>query len=102
MQYPAIHTNILHAVYKIWKFRYEAPGFLIPWGFPSEFRNMTNCSTESFKQGLDTFLETIPDEPQTPGYTYMRASDERSRIDVTPLTTARYPSMSKEVPQARY
>ena len=38
---------------------------------PSELRNMTNCSSESVQQALDTFLKTIPDEPQTPGYTYM-------------------------------
>ena len=38
---------------------------------PSELRNLTNCSSESFKQALDTFLKTIPDEHQTPGYTWL-------------------------------
>ena len=31
---------------------------------PPALRNMTNCSSVSFKQALDTFLKTIPDEPQ--------------------------------------
>ena len=65
---------------------------------------MTNCSSESFKQALDTFLKTIPDEPQTPGYTCMRRAESNSLIHMTPLTTARHPSISEELhtmPQAR-
>ena len=71
---------------------------------PSELRNMTNCSSKSFKQALDTFLKTIPDEPQIPGYTYMRRAESNSLIHMTPLTTARHPSISEELdnmPQAR-
>ena len=64
---------------------------------PSELRNMTNCSSESFKQALDTFLKTIPDKPQTHGYTYMRRADSNSLIHMTPLTTARHPSISKSL-----
>ena len=64
---------------------------------PSELRNMTNCSSESFKQALDTFLKTIPDEPETHGYTYMRRADYNSLIHMTPLTTARHPSISEEL-----
>ena len=47
---------------------------------PSELRNMTNCSSESFKKALDIFLKTIPDEPQTPGYTCMRRAESNSLI----------------------
>ena len=71
---------------------------------PSELRNMTNCSSESFKKALDTFLKNIPDDPQTPGYTCMRRAEYNSLIHMTPLTTARHPSISEEldnVPQAR-
>ena len=71
---------------------------------PSELRNMSNCSSKSIKQALDTFLKTIPDEPQTPGYTYMRRAESNSLIQMTTLTTARHPSISEEVnnmPQAR-
>ena len=64
---------------------------------PSELRNMTNCSSESFKQALDTFLKTIPDEPQTHGYTYMRRADYNSMIHMTPLTTVRHHSISEEL-----
>ena len=66
--------------------------------------DITNCSSESFKQALDTFLKTIPDEPQTPGYTCMRRAESNSLIHMTPLTTARHPSISEELdnmPQAR-
>ena len=66
---------------------------------------MTNCSSESFKQALDTFLKTIPDEPQTPGYTCMRRAESNSLIHMTPLTTAGHPSISKELdntPQATH
>ena len=71
---------------------------------PSELPNMTNCSSESFKQALDTFLKTIPDEPETHGYTYMRRADSNSLIHMTSLTTARHPSILEEldnVPQTR-
>ena len=49
---------------------------------PSELRNMTNCSSESFKQALDIFLKTISDEPQTHGYTYMRRADSNSLMNL--------------------
>ena len=64
---------------------------------PSELRNMTNCSSESFKQALDTFLKTIPDEPETHGYTYMRRADYNSLIHMTPLTTADIPQYRKSL-----
>ena len=64
---------------------------------PSELRNMTNCSSESFKQALYTFLKTIPDEPETHGYTYMRRADYNSLIHMTPLTTADIPQYRKSL-----
>ena len=63
---------------------------------PSELRNMTNCSPESYKQALETFLKTIPDEPQTPWYTYMRRAESNSRIHTTPLRTYHCPTSLKE------
>ena len=47
---------------------------------PSELRNMTNCSSESFKKALDKFLKTIPDEPQTHAYTYIRRAEYNSLL----------------------
>ena len=54
-------------------------------------------SPSIFKQALDTFLKTIPDEPHTPGYTYMRRAKSNSLIHMTPLTTARQSSISEEL-----
>ena len=68
---------------------------------PSELRNMTNCSSESSKQH---FSKTIPGEPHTSGYTYMRRVESNSLIHMTPFATARHPSISEEIdnmPQAR-
>ena len=71
---------------------------------PSEWHNMTNCSIESFKHGLNIFLNTIPDEPQTPGLSYMRRG-VNSLIRMTAArTNVRHPSLSEELgnmPQAR-
>ena len=36
---------------------------------PLEVRNMSGCSADKFKSGLDRFLSTVPDEPPVPGYT---------------------------------
>ena len=44
--------------------RYEV--FAVRGPMPQQLRNMTNCSSESFKKALDTSLKTISDEPQTP------------------------------------
>ena len=45
---------------------------------PAEVRNTTGCSVDQFKQTLDRFLCTVPDEPQTPGYTSQRRADTNS------------------------
>ena len=71
---------------------------------PSELRNMTNYSSESFKKTLDKFLKTIPDEPQTHAYTYIRRAEYNSLLYAIPLTTVRHPSISEEfdnMPQGR-
>ena len=36
---------------------------------PPFLRNMTKCSVEIFKEELDKYLMTIPDEPSVPGLT---------------------------------
>lgn len=45
---------------------------------PRNIREITNCKTESFKSALDTWLKSVPDEPQIPGYTAMRRSESNS------------------------
>ena len=50
-----------HQQFKVQTIRYESFAVRGPMLFntwPSEVRNMTNCSSESFKQALDTFLKT--------------------------------------------
>ena len=36
---------------------------------PKELRNAKDCSVDFFKMKVDKFLQSIPDEPQIPGYT---------------------------------
>jgi hypothetical protein len=53
---------------------------------PKSVRNLKNVSVEDFKASLDTFLQTIPDEPKLPGYipttcNQVTASPSNSIID---------------------
>ena len=52
---------------------------------PKYLRNITNISVQSFKNHLDKYLSTIPDEPTVDGYYGMRAANSNSLIDVIPL-----------------
>ena len=52
---------------------------------PAAIRNTTGCSVDSFKRKLDSFLQTIPDEPQIPGYTAMRRAESNSLPDMIKL-----------------
>ena len=64
---------------------------------PSEIRNLTGCTTDSFKRRLDRYLKYIPDEPQIPGYTAQRRADSNSLLDMTRLAIAHHDTMG-EVP----
>ena len=69
---------------------------------PSELRNITNCSSESFKQALDTFLKkNIPDEPQTPGYTCMRRAESNPYDSTYHYPTSFNIGRVDNMPQAR-
>ena len=101
---PRVSNQASSAVQTIRYGSFVVRGLVLFNTLTSELRNMTNCSSEPFKQALDTFLKTIPDEPQTHGYTYMRRAESNSLIHMTPFTTARHPSISEELdnmPQAR-
>ena len=64
---------------------------------PSDIRNITGCTVDTFKYHLDKYLRTVPDEPQIQGYTAQRRSDSNSLIDMTKFAVAH--SMSRvEVP----
>ena len=47
---------------------------------PKPLRDMSGVSLDSFKRALDQFLNTVPDEPQIPGYTACRRADSNSII----------------------
>ena len=49
---------------------------------PKPLRDMSGVSLDSFKRALDQFLNTVPDEPQIPGYTAYRRADSNSIIDI--------------------
>ena len=47
---------------------------------PQYLRNMTNVELPEFKKKLDEFLATVPDEPQSPGYTEIRRAESNSLL----------------------
>ena len=49
---------------------------------PQHLRNMTNVELPEFKKELDKFLATVPDEPQSPGYTDIRRAESNSLINM--------------------
>eukprot|EP00111_Clytia_hemisphaerica_P018187 TCONS_00053782-protein len=49
---------------------------------PKSIRNLKNISVDKFKRALDTHLKSIPDEPQTHGYTGCRRANSNSIIDM--------------------
>ena len=63
---------------------------------PAELRNITGCTVDSFKRRLDRYLNTIPDEPQIPGYTAQRRAESNSLLDMTRLGEAYH--IVEEVP----
>ena len=51
---------------------------------PPSIRNLRNVGVQTFKKKLDEFLATIPDEPQSPGYTLFRRADTNSLLHMVP------------------
>ena len=49
---------------------------------PASVRNTTNCSVDVFKNCLDRFLSSIPDEPLVQGYTAFNRYRSNSLLDV--------------------
>ena len=64
---------------------------------PPHIRNITGCTVESFKRRLDSFLGTVSDEPQIPGYTAQRRAESNSLLDMTCLASTHY-AQTVEVP----
>jgi hypothetical protein len=51
---------------------------------PQSIRNMSDVALPVFKQKLDEFLSTIPDEPLCQGYTDIRRAESNSLIHMAP------------------
>lgn len=49
---------------------------------PKHIRNLTGVKLLSFKNALDTFLSSVPDQPQLPGYTAHRRASSNSLIQM--------------------
>ena len=49
---------------------------------PQGLRNMTGVNIDAFKGALDKFLQSVPDEPQIPGYTAMRRAPSNSILEM--------------------
>ena len=64
---------------------------------PARIRNMTGCSVDCFKRKLDGYLNTVPDEPQIPGYTAQRRAETNSLIDMARFSPA-HNQLNVEVP----
>ena len=54
---------------------------------PKSIRNLVGVDIATFKKKLDEFLTSIPDEPQSPGYTARRRADSNSLIHMIPVCT---------------
>ena len=50
---------------------------------PKNIRNLKNIPVDKFKNALDTYLKTVPDEPQIRGYT--GRVDSNSILDMKSL-----------------
>ena len=63
---------------------------------PADIRNITGCSVDSFKRRLDKYLQSVPDEPQIPGYTAQRRAESNSLLDMSCLANARHEPVVEE------
>ena len=66
---PQIKTNSKMAVQTIRENSFQVNGPKLFNCLPKKIRNKRGCSIEEFKTQLDLFLENIPDEPKSDGYT---------------------------------
>ena len=85
---PTVNSQAPQAVKSL---RYASFAYHAPRLFnilPAHIRNMTGCSVDTFKKKLDSYLSTVPDEPQISGYTAIRRVDSNSLLDMHALATA--------------
>ena len=65
---------------------------------PSEVRNLTGCPTETFKNALDRYLRTLPDQPLIPSMTQYRECDTNSVIEWGQKVKLRRRTMTLSLP----
>ena len=56
---------------------------------PRKLRNMTGVSTDTFKGHLDRWLQTVPDQPKSPGYSNRVAAESNGVIHQVMFSTGR-------------
>ena len=54
---------------------------------PKEIRDLSDCGKDTFKNCLDNFLKTVPDEPQISGYTKYKRAESNSLIDMVKFSS---------------
>ena len=64
---------------------------------PARIGNMTGCSVDCLRRKLDGYFNTVPDEPQIPGYTAQRRAKTNSLIDMARFSPAHH-QLNVEVP----
>ena len=75
----------------IQRIRYSSFGVIGPKLFnslPRELRNTTGCPLVNFKQRLDKYLKTVPDEPLVVGYTMYRRAESNSLTEMVQFASA--------------
>lgn len=94
---PSVSSQVPSSVQKL---RYSSFAIRGPRLFntlPTELRNKSDCTVDTFKRSLDKYLRTVPDEPQIPGYTAMRRAESNSLIHMTQFSTAQQAPMLEEL-----
>ena len=66
---PKLNNKASRAVQTLREGSFQVAGPSLFNKIPRKIRDMKKCSVDDFKEKLDQFLETIPDEPRCPGLT---------------------------------
>ena len=85
---PSVSRRASAAIQRI---RYSSFAVIGPKLFnslPKELRNTSGCLLDVFKQRLDKYLKTVPDEPQVVGYTMYRRAESNSLTVMTQFASA--------------
>ena len=66
---PTINTRATAAARALREQTFQVHGAQLFNSLPPYLRNMTKCTLDIFKEKLDKYLETVPDEPSVAGLT---------------------------------